>query len=119
MNYNFYKTYEGDAVFYWYDITSHIQRVFGEDIVEKACVCLGQGYNDDSEDEIERLESKLECEVKEMERKLNGTYSFFFDYNQDVCICFKNGKILNFSSGEGYVIKTLTNPYALAYRVRG
>ena len=107
MNYNFYKTYEGDAVFYWYDITSHIQRVFGEDIVEKARVCLGHGYKDDSEDEIWRLESKLECEVKEMERKLNGPWSFFFDYNQDVRIWFKNGKILNFSSGEGFDIGTL------------
>ena len=71
MSHDFYKTCEGDAVFYWYDITSHIQRVFGEDIVEKARVCLGRGYNDDSEDEIERLYSKLECEVKEMERKLS------------------------------------------------
>ena len=107
MSHDFYKTCEGDAVFYWYDITSHIQRVFGEDIVEKARVCLGRGYNDDSEDEIERLYSKLECEVKEMERKLNGTWSFFFGYNQDVRIWFKNGKILNFSSGEGFDIDTL------------
>lgn len=107
MSYDFYKTYEGDAVFYWYDITSHIQRVFGEDIVEKACVCLGHGYKDDSEDEIERLYCKLDCEVREMERKLNGTYSFFFGYNQDVCIWLKNGKVLKFSSGEGFDIGAL------------
>ena len=107
MSVKFYTDEKGDAVFYWYDITSHIQRVFGEDIVEKARVCLGHGYKDDSEDEIWRLESKLECEVKEMERKLNGTWSFFFDYNQDVCIWFKNGKVLKFSSGEGFDIGTL------------
>ena len=107
MSVKFYKTSEGDAVFYWYDITSHIQRVFGEDIVEKARVCLGQGYNDDSEDDIRRLENRLDCEVREMERKLNNTWSFFFDYNQDVCIWFKNGRILKFSSGEGFDIGTL------------
>ena len=42
-----------------------------------------------------------------MERKLNGTYSFFFGYNQDVCIWFKNGKVLKVSSGEGFDIGTL------------
>ena len=71
MSYDFYKTYEGDAVFYWYDITSHIQRIFGEDIVEKARVCLGHGYKDDSEDEIERLYCKLECSVRDIELKMN------------------------------------------------
>ena len=107
MSVKFYTDEKGDAIFYWYDITSHIQRVFGEDIVEKARVCLGHGYNDDSEDEIWRLENRLECEVKEIERKLNGTWSFSFSYNQDVRIWFKNGNILNFSSGEGFDIGSL------------
>lgn len=107
MNVKFYTEEKGDAIFYWYDITNHIQRVFGEDIIEKARVCLGHGYNDDSEDEIWRLENKLECEVREMERKLNGTWSFSFGYNQDVRIWFKNGNILNFSSGEGFDIGSL------------
>ena len=70
-------------------------------------MCLGHGHNDDSEDEIWRLENKLECEVREMERKLNGTWSFSFGYNQDVRIWFKNGNILNFSSGEGFDIGSL------------
>lgn len=107
MNVKFYTEEKGDAIFYWYDITNHIQRVFGEGIVEKARVCLGHGYNDDSEDEIWRLENRLECEVKEIERKLNGTWSFSFGYNQDVRIWFKNGNILNFSSGEGFDIGSL------------
>ena len=107
MSYNFYKTYEGDAVFYWYDITQYIKRIFGEDIVEKARVCLGQGYNDDSEDEIWKLENKLEYEVRNIKKKMANTWSFHFDYNQDVCIWFNNGNILNFSSGEGFDIGSL------------
>lgn len=107
MNVDFYKTYEGDAVFYWYDITHHMQRAFGEDIIEKARICLGQGYNDDSEMEIWRLSNKLECEAREIERKMDNTYSFYFDYSQDICIWFKNGKILKFSSSEGFNIGTL------------
>lgn len=101
MSYDFYKTYEGDAVFYWYDITQHIQRVFGEDIVEKAYICLGHGYNDDSEDEIERLYCKLECSVRDIELKMKNKMCFYFDYSQDVKVFLKNKKTIFFTSSDG------------------
>ena len=104
MKFNFEKTYDGDAVFYWYDITSYLKRTFG-DILSKAFVCLGQGYNDDSEEDIWRLENKLECRVAEIERKMCESESFYFDYLQDVKLYFNNGKVVNIDSMEGFTIK--------------
>ncbi len=107
MSIKFYTEENGDAVLYWYDISSHIKRVFGEDIVEKARICLGLGYKDDSEIEIMRLKNKLEYEVSKVERKLSDTWNFNFEYDQDIRIWFKNGRILNFSSPDGFSIGTL------------
>ena len=106
MNFDFEKTYEGDAVFYWWDITDYMKKLFG-DVLSKALICLGHGYNDDSEEEIWRLESKLECEAKSLNGKLIGTFSYFFDYSQEIKLYFTNGKVVLIGSGDGFSIDKL------------
>ena len=104
MKLEFEKTYEGDAVFYWYDITEYMKQIFG-DILSKALICIGQGYNDDSEMEIWRLENKLECNVREVQRKLTDTLSYYFDYSQDIKLYFNNGNVVNLGSPDGFSVE--------------
>lgn len=106
MEFEFEKTYDGDAVFYWYDITEYMGKLFG-DVLSKALICVGYGYKDDSEEEIWRLEHKLNCEVKSIKGKLIGTFSYFFDYSQDIKLYFTNGKVVSISSGEGFHIEKI------------
>lgn len=101
MRTEFEKTVDGDAVFYWYDITQHIQNIIGE-VVSKAFVCVGHIYRDDSEYEIERAENIFESTVCEINRKLQDNSELFFDYYQDVRLIFVNGKTLYISSLEGF-----------------
>ena len=72
MRTKFEKTVDGDAVFYWYDITQYIQSIIGE-VVSKALVCVGHIYRDDSEYEIERAENIFESTVREINRKLENS----------------------------------------------
>ena len=101
MRTKFEKTVDGDAVFYWYDITKYIQSIIGE-VVSKALVCVGHIYRDDSEYEIERAENIFESTVCEINRKLENSSELFFDYCQDVRLIFVNGKTLYISSSEGF-----------------
>lgn len=104
MGDKFETSINGDAIVYWYNVTQHIQKFFG-DVIEKACIVVGQVYNDDSEDEIERMKNIFELNAKEIEKRFVNNKNLFIHLPYDLKLTLSNHKVLVISSIDGFEIE--------------